>query len=370
MARSLSELEKKLFELENRFQDVENLNNILARQAKEYYLLFDSVRKITSATTIKNFYKILDKVFRKSFNIDEYAFIQKNLRSEMLSVQHSMGLSKRQLREIFYRPNEGLVGKVYNEKKPVYIPDLSKLKTFYYYFEKKNIKGSIYYLPIFDNQNVCFGVAKLRKILKDDFSEIERSVLLHLQREIGISFRNVEKFELLNSKSYVDELTHLFNRRYYNEHFAIEFKRAQRYQHELSLMFIDIDNFKEINDTYGHSVGDVVLQNVSNYIEKHTRGSDICIRYGGDEFLILLPETNRKAAYEVGSKLKKVVEEMPISINGKLDDLVVGLSIGIASYPEDTIEPKMLIELADRALYEAKKSGKDQIILANASPND
>lgn len=364
MSRSLSEIEKKFFELEQRFSEIENLNNILARQAKEYYLLYDSIRKLNSSSTIKTFYKALDTVLNKNFLIDEYAFIQKNRKFDILSVHHSMGLPKRQLREIFYKPNEGIVGKVYTERRAVYIPDTSIVKIFSYYFERKSLRGSLYYLPILDHEQECLGVLKLRKIIKDGFTDIERTVLPNLQIEIGTSFLNVQKLELLNSKSYIDELTHLYNRRYYNEHFPIEFKRAQRYQHELSLMFLDIDDFKEINDSYGHSVGDIVLQKVSAVIQNLTRSSDICIRYGGDEFLFLLPETSKHSAFEVADKLKKKIENMTIDFNGKVDLLEVSFSMGIASYPQDTIEPSMLVELADKALYKAKSSGKDQIILA------
>ncbi len=366
MPRSLSELETRLRELERRFSEAENLNNLLAKQVKEYFLMYDSVRKLSIPTTLRQFYKVLDKIFRKNFDVDEYGLIMKHQKSDMLSVYHSMGLSKRELKEIFYRLNEGLVGKVFLEKRAVYIPDLSVLKKYSYYFERKPLKGCLYYTPVIDMNGICLGVLKLRKIIKESFSEVERAVLPKLQREIAAAYVNVKRLELLNSKSYVDDLTHLFNRRYYNEHFPIEFKRAQRYQHELSLMFVDIDNFKEINDHFGHSIGDTVLQSISNYIRKFTRSSDLCIRYGGDEFLILLPETSRLAAYEVGAKLKKAVEAIPVPLDGRLEDLVVSLSMGIASFPEDTIEPKMLIELADRALYEAKKSGKDQIILAKS----
>jgi diguanylate cyclase (GGDEF)-like protein len=365
MSRSLSEIEKKFIELEQRFSEIENLNNILARQAKEYYLLYDSIRKLSSCTTLKTLYKALDKILNKNFQIDEYAFIRKNKKAEMLSVQHSMGLSKRPLREIFYKPKEGLVGKVYIEKRAVYIPDTTIVKTYSYYFEKKSLTGSLYYLPILDQQQNCLGVLKLRKIIKEGFSDIERTVLPNLQIEIGAALLNVEKLELLNSKSYMDELTHLYNRRYYNEHFPIEFKRAQRYQHELSLMFIDIDDFKEINDTYGHFVGDIVLQKISDSIKNLTRSSDICIRYGGDEFLIVLPETSRQAASEVAAKLRSNVAAIDINLNGNTDLVELRLSMGISSYPQDTIEPNVLVELADKALYRAKSSGKDQIVLAD-----
>lgn len=365
MPRSLNDLEKRLAELEIRFSEIENLNSLLSQQVREYYLMFDSVKKIGSATSIREFYKMLDKVIRNNFEVDEYAFIMKHQKSEMLSVYHSMGLSKSRLKEIFYRLNEGLVGKVYLEKRAVYIPDISQLKALSYFFEKKRLKGCLYYLPILDNHGGTLGVLKMRKIIKERFSEVERVVLPKLQKEIGIAYLNTQKIELLNSKSYVDELTHLYNRRYYNEHFPVEFKRAQRYQHELSLMFVDIDDFKEINDRYGHSTGDLVLKNISNLIRKYTRSSDICIRYGGDEFLILLPETSRQAAFEVAAKLKKAVDNVSINNDGNIAELVVALSMGIANYPEDSIEPKVLVELADRALYEAKKTGKDQIILAN-----
>ena len=364
MSRSLSEIEKKFIELEQRFSEIENLNNILARQAKEYYLLYDSIRKLNTSTTLKTFYKALDRILNKNFQVDEYAFIRKHKKAEMLSVHHSLGLSKRQLREIFYKPAEGLVGKVFTEKRAVYIPDTLVVKSFSYYFEKKSLSGSLYYLPMLDQQQNCLGVLKLRKVIKEGFSDIERTVLPNLQIEIGASLLNVEKLELLNSKSYIDELTHLYNRRYYNEHFPIEFKRAQRYQHELSLMFIDIDDFKEINDTYGHFVGDLVLQKVSESIRNLTRSSDSCIRYGGDEFLVVLPETSRQAAFEVAAKLKSKVAGIDINMNGNPDLIEVGLSMGIASYPQDTIEPSTLVELADRALLRAKSSGKDRIVLA------
>ncbi|MBN2366489.1 MAG: GGDEF domain-containing protein, partial [Calditrichaeota bacterium] len=366
--RSLSELESRLNQLEQRFAEAENLNDILSGQVRQYYLMYDAVRKLSTPTTLKQFYKVLDKIFRKKFNVDEYALIMKHQKSDMLSVYHSMGLIKRELREIFYRLNEGMVGKVFMEQRAVYIPDLSVLKKFSYYFERKPLKGCLYYTPVLDMNGICLGVLKMRKILKDSFTEVERAVLPKLQQEIGSTYINVQRLELLNSKSYVDDLTHLFNRRYYNEHFPVEFKRAQRYQHELSLMFIDIDNFKEINDHFGHSIGDTVLQNISNYIRQFTRSSDICIRYGGDEFLIILPETSRLAAYEVAAKLRKAVESVPVPLDGRMEDLVVSLSMGIASFPEDTIEPKMLVELADRALYQAKRSGKDQIVLANSLP--
>lgn len=362
MSRSFEELEKKFSELKLRFSEIENLNQFLARQAQEYFLLFDSIRKLNNARNSKALYKSLDKIFYKNFGVDEYALILKNPHSNILSIVHSMGLPKRELREIFYEPEGSVVGKVFSTQRPIYIPDVSILKGFSYYYQKKKVQGSLYYLPI-TNKKEPLGVVKMRKVVKEGFTEIERSVLPNLQAEITTSLFNAEQIDQLASSTYLDELTGLYNRRYYNKHFQIEFKRAQRYGHDLSVVFLDIDNFKSINDRYGHSTGDEVLCMVAEVLNKKTRGSDICIRYGGDEFIILLPETHKLAASETAEKLRRAISDLHVPPNGSS----ISISIGIASYQQDTIEPKRLIELADRALLDAKKAGKNQIAIAGTS---
>lgn len=364
MPKSLTEIEKKFAEMKLRFTEIESLNRFLSQQAKDYFLQSDSIRKLNSASGVKSLYKRLDNIFHKNFNIDEYALILKNNNSDILTIHHSMGLSKRDLKEIFYRSSKGLVGKVFSNARAVYIPDIADLKVFTYYFQARNLQGSIYYLPILDNNKICIGVLKMRKLFIDGFSELERSVFLNLQRDIGESILKAQKIDLLASKCYIDELTNLHNKNYFKEHFKIEFKRAQRYQHDLSLVLINIDNLKKINIDYNQAVGDLVLRNMAIFLNKFTRNSDICIRYGKYEFMIILPETSKKAACEVAKKLKNKIHENPNNYAGKLANSNIDLSIGITSYPQDTIEPKQLIDLVNQALENAKSLGKNQIGLA------
>lgn len=364
MTQSFQEIERRLKELEVRFSEIDNLNNFLANQAREYFLLFDSVRKLNQAKDLKSYYKALDKIFRKNFDVDEYSLILKNNTSDLLWIMHSMGLPKRKLREIFYRYNEGLVGKVFSNNRAVYIPDISELKSFNYYDHLKKVRGCIYYMPVTDGKGEVMGVLKMRKILKKSFSEIERSVLSHLKEEIGATYLKAKDMDILLAKSYVDDLTKLYNRRFFEEHYAIEFKRAQRYQHPLSLIFLDVDDFKEINDFLGHTYGDFVLKTIANLVNRLTRSSDICIRYGGDEFLVLLPETDLRAARGVADKLRKAVSEYSFQENGSDHVLEITVSMGISSYPHDTIEPDLLLEMADKALYKAKELGKNQVVLS------
>lgn len=361
MSQSLAEIEERFAKLELRFKEIENLNQFLAQQAKEYFVLFDATRKLNQARHTKSVYRRLDKILNKSFEIDEYALFIKNPNSDILTIHHSMNLPKRQLREVFYKSSEGLVGKTFTKKRAVYIPDISAVKGFTYFDKKRVVHGSLYYLPISAENENYLGVLKLRKVKKNGFSDIQRSMLSNLQNVIGMAILNSQKFELLNSKSYVDELTRLYNRRYYDEQFGIEFKRAQRYQHDLSIILIDVDNFRNINQNYGDFIGDEILQQIGSLLINKTRTSDLCVRYGIDTFLLIIPETSRQAAVNVAKKLKRSLEKMINMFDGQLEDPKITVSIGIATYPRDTIEPKLLLETAKSALKKAKSSGKDQV---------
>jgi len=151
-----------------------------------------------------------------------------------------------------------------------------------------------------------------------------------------------------------DGLTGLFNRRHLDTTLDNELKRCQRYGHEMSIIMFDVDHFKRFNDEHGHEQGDRVLQNISATVKGQIRNLDIPCRYGGEEFLIILPETGFKFAQEIAERLCKAVEQ------ADLDGLRVTISIGVASFPHTMMEnPKQFIWAADKALYEAKNAGRN-----------
>ncbi|MBE0447959.1 MAG: diguanylate cyclase [Actinobacteria bacterium] len=164
----------------------------------------------------------------------------------------------------------------------------------------------------------------------------------------------------LKESAVTDGLTGIANHKSFVERLAIEFNRAQRYGSSLSLMMIDVDTFKEINDTYGHVTGDTVLKTIANIIKSNIRQSDFAARYGGDEFALILPETDIEKAYKAGEKLRHKVESTPVILN---PDIVVRttLSIGISSYLTSMRDPLSLVQKADEALYLAKESGRNRI---------
>ncbi len=168
----------------------------------------------------------------------------------------------------------------------------------------------------------------------------------------------------LHSLASIDDLTRVYNRRYFFELFEIEIDRAQRKKQPLSLILIDLDKFKRVNDNYGHAVGDTVLKEVAAFCKNSLRRFDILGRYGGEEFIVFLPETKLSEAHMVAERIRTTIERTPITIGEK--SLSITSSFGIASRESEAgITSDMLFALADKALYEAKEKGRNTVI---ASP--
>ncbi|MHC4871539.1 MAG: GGDEF domain-containing protein [Planctomycetota bacterium] len=167
------------------------------------------------------------------------------------------------------------------------------------------------------------------------------------ERRKKLSRKNTELIQL----SRTDALTGLINRRYCIDLLDHEFSRHQRYGNETSLLFIDINNFKKANDTYGHLFGDQVLREFSRQLQEVIRESDTAVRYGGDEFMVILPETNHEQAKEAIKRLKNSVKKNPLSDK---EDLQIGISVGLSSLNKEIYSVSEWIETADKNMYIAK----------------
>jgi len=176
---------------------------------------------------------------------------------------------------------------------------------------------------------------------------IERAYSAHLE-ELSQRLRNM---------AYRDAVTGLYNHRYFREQLAHETERSVRYAQPLSLILLDMNNFKEINDRYGHFMGDRFLGLVGEVIDKQIRASDVGARYGGDEFVIILPSTTREEAESTGQKLASAVANCA-AMTATGENVQLGISFGVATCPFDAKSPTELIEHADALLYKAKATRK------------
>ncbi len=199
------------------------------------------------------------------------------------------------------------------------------------------------------------------------FDEIELNARIYaclrtkaLQDELKEKNRQLEKLlEKVETLAVTDPLTELFNRRRFETVLEKEFKRTVRYKSPLTCLMIDIDYFKKINDKYGHQVGDSVLHEIAQIINKTFREVDIAARWGGEEFIVLLPQTNRKAALQSASRILEAISTHKFP---RIPDKKITVSIGIASVPAPSIDTgEKLINASDFAMYEAKRKGRNRV---------
>ena len=178
--------------------------------------------------------------------------------------------------------------------------------------------------------------------------------------------RLAQEREFYKVLSSIDGLTELYNYRYMHQYLKIELEREKRYKRHLSLLMVDIDDFKHYNDIYGHVVGDMVLKRLASILQNATRGCDVICRYGGEEFAIMLPETSKEEAIIVCERIRKSVA-MTTMVDEKANAVgTISVTIGLAAFPEDADNKDDLIANADKALYQGKGAGKNCIFLFGA----
>lgn len=204
------------------------------------------------------------------------------------------------------------------------------------------------------SENKMIGILTIEDLPHVD---LERFSILAVQ--FALEIKRALLYEIVEELAITDSLTGLYVRRYFFERLSEESNRSKKYKFKFAFLMIDIDNFKNANDTYGHLVGDIILKDVGRLMKESVREIDLVARYGGEEFSLVLPETGKEDARLVGERIRKKIEECIFRAYD--EKLKVTVSIGISVYPDDSIDLKSLIEKADRALYVGKKAGKNVV---------
>lgn len=212
--------------------------------------------------------------------------------------------------------------------------------------DSKYMAQNCTFLPIFKGdevEHIC--------ILIEDATDV-----CHYQ---SILNRTLNELALANR---IDGLTQVYNRKHWEECLDKEFSRSKRYGHDLSLIMLDLDNFKKLNDTYGHQCGDAVLQEAAQKVQTFLRLSDFFGRYGGEEFAIILPETNLEGAQEVAERIRAGVELHIVSYQDK--KIPISISVGVSRVDENDKRYEDLIRKADEAMYKAKVAGRNRVCVS------
>jgi diguanylate cyclase (GGDEF)-like protein len=218
-----------------------------------------------------------------------------------------------------------------------------------------------------DHQARVSGVVSVAR-RHGSFTDAERELFHYLSTQAAVSLENVGLHETVERQAVTDELTGLFNRRRFQEAMATEVERARRFHQPLGLVLLDIDDFKQVNDTYGHQQGDVVLREVARVLRETAREIDEPARYGGEELAVVLPGTDLEGAYNLAERVRAGIEnlELPL-LDGRRGALRITASFGVATLPGSADDTGGLFAAADDALYRAKREGKNRTIRAESS---
>ncbi len=196
------------------------------------------------------------------------------------------------------------------------------------------------------------------------FTAAEREVFLYLVGQAAASVENIALHELVSEQAVTDDLTELANNRAFREQIAREAARAVRFDLDLSLLILDLDDFKSVNDTHGHPQGDAVLWTIGRILREESRGIDQPARYGGEEFVVALPETDEQGAFELAERIRERIEATAVDLVDGQGEISVTASVGLATQSGAEVDVRKLIGAADGALYEAKRAGKNRVVVA------
>ncbi|HEY5197010.1 MAG TPA: GGDEF domain-containing protein [Solirubrobacteraceae bacterium] len=214
-----------------------------------------------------------------------------------------------------------------------------------------------------DGSSDVLGVISVARA-DGDFEDGERELFAYLARQAGVSVENVGLHEQVQRQAVTDELTGLFNHRRFVEALESEAERARRFDQPVGLVMVDLDDFKTVNDSYGHQQGDEVLRQVAALMRSYSREIDAPARYGGEELAIVLPQTDLNGATRLAERLRAGIAELDIPRLSGAGTMRVTASIGVAALPESAGDVERLIAAADAALYEAKRGGKNKTVEA------
>lgn len=353
--------------LEEKNAEIETANRELGEQNKELSALLQINREMSTTLDLNTLFDKILSALMEIVDCQTIVLLMYNHGEEVLQVSHTIGIVKEELSDITFKLNEGISGETARTRTTSYVPDLKLDKRYLSYKKTLTVFGAMLSIPLVTHDKLC-GVLNLHKDKIASFNDDEITLSTSVASQAAVAIENAQLYKQAKELSVTDELTGLANRRHFQDILDREVVLTKRYSTSLSLIMIDIDHFKKYNDFHGHLQGDIVLKKVANALLNNTRGIDLVSRFGGEEFIILLPKTTTAGALIAAEKLRQVIEydhfegEEDSQPGGKLT-----LSLGIASFPDDTSDIQTLQEMADQALYAAKELGRNRCIAYSAT---
>lgn len=357
-----------LDELRAKEEEIDQLNQYIELKDEQIARLHKMYIDIVLSLDLDKKFELITHIARELFQAEITSLMLIDRKTGKLKIASAKGLDDKVIKEATVEIGEGIAGLVAKEKRPILVNNVEKDPRFKRsnrpHYKTKSFMSS----PLMFEDEVIGILNCADKTNGESFQEEDLSLLSMVSSYLTSVLHNAKLFEelalsnkRLKTLSNFDELTNAYNRRYLYERLNKELERAKRYQHPLSILMIDLDHFKSVNDKYGHQFGDFVLKEMVKQFKEAVRNVDIVTRYGGEEFTIILPDTNIEGARIAAERIRARIQAHTFASDPHLEKMTI--SVGIASLGVDDITTaEQLMKNADNKLYQAKTQGRNCVV--------
>jgi len=336
----------------------------LKKTTQRLAILTDIVKTANSILEPRKVIELIMAKIQQLIPSEAWSMLMVDEEKKELAFELALGEKGKDVSSFRLKIGEGIAGWVAQTGQPTIVNDTSKDPRFAGKFDTKTQfrTHSILAAPLI-SRGRTIGVVEIINKLQGKFTPADLDILLTLVEPCAIAIENAILFQRTEQLTITDDLTKLFNSRYLNVYIGREIKRCKRHGIPLSIIFLDLDGFKGINDAFGHLAGSRTLSEVGGILAEAVRESDILARYGGDEFVVVLPETPASGALVIAERIRRSIELHTFLADQGLAARI-SASVGIASYPDHALTPEGLIQKADQAMYRVKERDKNGIEVA------
>jgi len=335
------------------------------RGFSEVAIFHELGKALTSSLQLDQVLRTIMQKVDEFLHPDTWSLLLMDEPKQELYFEIATGEGSAALKEIRIKMGQGIAGWVAQTGEVVIVPDTSSDSRFFSKVDEKTKMHtrSIVAVPVRFRDRSLGVIELINCVGPQGFGERDLALLEVLSDFAAIAIENARHVQKIHELTITDDCTALYNARHLNFVLETEIYRSQRYNYEFSLIFIDLDHFKNVNDTYGHLTGTRLLADIGNMVKSNCRLIDFAFRYGGDEFVVLLPQTSKENALIVARRLHKRIREHVWMQDLGLEVRITA-SVGVASYPTDSKDKSKLLHLADEAMYLVKNTSRDSVAAA------
>ena len=339
------------------------LLSALERRNRELAILVEIAKTLTSTLSLSEVLNLILEKVSLLLKSKSWSLLLVDEQTGELTFEIAVSPAAAALKGLRLAKGQGIAGWVAEHCEPLLIPDVNRDPRFAPQVDEavSFTTHSIVCVPVRIRAKVLGVVELINSHTEGRFDEEDLAILTAVADFVAIAIDNARHVEKISQLTITDDLTGLCNDRHFHALLEYEIERASRYQTALSVVFIDLDHFKQVNDTWGHLVGSRVLSETGRLIRESARRVNLPARYGGDEFVIILPATDKQGALVMADHLRRKIREHRF-FNDAGQAIHLTASFGVATFPEDAADKQQLISAADLAMYRVKESTRDGVL--------